>query len=42
MVTELQYVAIAAYLGWCLISALASALMPSEDEAPLVRHHDMG
>ena len=41
MVTELQYVAIAAYLGWCLISALASALRPSEDEAPLVRYPDV-
>jgi hypothetical protein len=41
MVTELQYVAIAAYLGWCLISALASTLRPNEDEAPLVRHHDV-
>jgi hypothetical protein len=38
MVSELQYVAIAGYLFWCLVSSLSSALKPSEDEKSLVQH----
>jgi hypothetical protein len=41
MVTELQYVALAGYLGWCLVSSLSSMLRPDEDETPLVRHPNM-
>jgi hypothetical protein len=38
MVSELQYVAIAGYLLWCLISSLSSVLKPSADEESLVQH----
>ena len=41
MVTELQFVAIAAFLIWCLISSLCGLLNPEPDAARLVwREHD--
>jgi hypothetical protein len=40
MVTELQFVAIAAFLIWCLVSSLSGVLAPDPDEARLVwREH---
>ena len=42
MVTELQYVAIVGYLIWCLASSLSSTLRPNDDEAPLIRHRNIG
>jgi hypothetical protein len=40
MVTELQFVAIAAFLIWCLVSSLSGLLAPDPDEARLVwREH---
>jgi hypothetical protein len=40
MVTELQFVAIAAFLIWCLVSSLTGLLAPDPDEARLVwREH---
>jgi len=40
MVTELQFVAIAAFLIWCLISSLCGLLNPEPDAARLVwRQH---
>jgi hypothetical protein len=36
MVTELQFVAIAAFLIWCLVSSLSGLLAPDPDEARLV------
>jgi len=36
MVTELQFVAIAAFLIWCLASSLCGLLNPDPDEATLV------
>lgn len=40
MVTELQFVAIAAFLIWCLISSLSGVLDPDPDEPRLVwREH---
>jgi hypothetical protein len=38
MVSELQYVAIAGYLLWCLASSLSGGLKPTEDEQSLVQH----
>ena len=38
MVSELQFVAVAGYLLWCLVSSLSSVLKPSEDEKSLVQH----
>ena len=41
MVTELQFVAIAAFLIWCLISSLCGLLNPEPDAARLVwREHN--
>jgi hypothetical protein len=40
MVTELQFVAIAAFLVWCLISSLCGVLTPAATEAQLIwREH---
>jgi hypothetical protein len=40
MVTELQFVAIAAFLIWCLVSSLSGLLAPDPDAARLVwREH---
>ena len=40
MVTELQFVAIAAFLIWCLVSSLSGLLAPDPNEARLVwREH---
>ena len=40
MVTELQFVAIAAYLFWCLVSSLCGVLEPTEPAARLIwRQH---
>jgi hypothetical protein len=40
MVTELQFVAIAAFLIWCLVSSVSGLLAPDPDEARLVwREH---
>jgi hypothetical protein len=40
MVTELQFVAIAAFLIWCLVSSLSGLLAPGRNEARLVwREH---
>jgi len=41
MVTELQFVAIAAFLIWCLISSLSGVLDPDPDEARLVWRESM-
>jgi hypothetical protein len=43
MVTELQFVAIAAFLIWCLVSSLTGLLALDPDEARLVwREHGPG
>jgi hypothetical protein len=40
MVTELQFVAIAAFLIWCLVSSVCGLLTPDSDDARLVwREH---
>ena len=40
MVTELQFVAIAAFLIWCLVSSLSGVLDPAEASARLIwREH---
>ena len=40
MVTELQFVAIAAFLLWCLVSSLSGLLALDPDQARLVwREH---
>ena len=40
MVTELQFVAIAAFLFWCLVSSLCGVLEPTEPAARLIwRQH---
>jgi len=40
MVTELQFVAIAAFLIWCLVSSVCGLLTPDPDDARLVwREH---
>ena len=43
MATELQFVAIAAFLIWCLVSSLCGVLRPEPDAARLVfREHGPG
>lgn len=40
MVTELQFIAIAAFLLWCLVSSVCGILVPAEEPALLIwREH---